>query len=246
MAIDFNLSSLLGTSLSGESPWWQYILGGAGWTIALMVSAFLTALAIGLLIGTLRTLPHKGLRYFAEAWIEFFRNIPLLVQMFIWYYVLPELIPFYKTWITSVDPIYAQFFSAYICLAFFTSSRIAEQVRAGIQSLPKGLKSAACALGLHETQTYRYVILPMAFRRILPPLTSEATSLVKNTAVALTIGLPELTMRANDMGENTFAYFAAYCWATLLYVVIALSVTKIMGFIEKKSRIPGFLSNSAP
>ena len=108
----------------------------------------------------------------------------------------------------SVDPVYSQVQTAFICMGFFTSSRVAEQVRAGIASVPKGLPNAAKALGFTTVQTYAYVILPLAMRLIVPPLTSEAMNLVKNTAVALTIGLPELTMRANEMGENTFQFFA--------------------------------------
>ena len=121
------------------------------------------------------------------------------------------------------------------------SSRVAEQVRAGIASVPKGLPNAAKALGFTPVQTYAYVILPLAMRLIVPPLTSEAMNLVKNTAVALTIGLPELTMRANEMGENTFQFFAAYIWATIIYIVIALVVNNVMRVVEKKSAVPGLI-----
>ena len=133
-------------------------------------------------------------------------------------------------------------YSAFICLGFFTSSRVAEQVRAGITSIPSGLPNAAKALGFTAIERYRYVILPMAFRLVIPPLTSEAMNLIKNTAVALTIGLPELTMRANEMGENTFQFFAAYMWATILYIVIALCVNRIMAWVEARSAIPGFIA----
>ena len=155
--------------------------------------------------------------------------------------MVPEIIPAYKDWIISVDPIYCQFLSAFLCLGLFTSSRVAEQVRAGITSLPRGLSNAAKALGLTGFQRYRYVILPMAFRIVLPPLTSESMNLVKNTAVAITIGLPELTMRANEMGEDTFQFFAAYVWATVLYIIIALSVNFLMTWVERRSAIPGFI-----
>ena len=115
------------------------------------------------------------------------------------------------------------------------------QVRSGISSLPKGLGNAGKALGLTSIQRYRYVILPMAFRIVLPPITSEAMNLIKNTAVAITIGLPELTMRANEMGEDTFQFFAAYVWATIIYVVIALAVNRLLAWIERRSSIPGFV-----
>lgn len=245
MAINLDFNPLLEPGLFSDAPWWIYLLGGAGWTIALAVSSFILALALGLIIGTLRTLQTTWIRLVAEAWIELFRNIPLIVQIFIWYFVVPELIPAYKTWMIAADPITAQFLSAFFCLGLFTSSRIAEQVRAGIESIPKGLPAAARALGLTTAQTYRYVLLPMAVRIIFPPLTSESMNLVKNTAVAITIGLPELTMRANEMGENTFAFFAAYCWATLLYVAISLLVGRLMDTAEKHFAVPGFITRKS-
>lgn len=241
MALNFNLDSLFEPALLADEPWWAYLLGGAGWTIALMLSSFALALVMGIIVGTLRTAQRKWVSALCEAWIELFRNIPLIVQIFVWFFVIPEFIPWYKEWMNSVDPVYSQFLTAFICMGFFTSSRIAEQVRAGIASVPKGLPNAAKALGFTPVQTYGYVILPLAMRLIVPPLTSEAMNLVKNTAVALTIGLPELTMRANEMGENTFQFFAAYIWATLTYIVIALAVNYIMRIVETKSAVPGLI-----
>lgn len=242
MALNMSMEALLETSILSDDPWWLYIVQGAGWTIGLAVSSFFLALAIGSIIGTLRTSGNRPVRFFCEAWIELFRNIPLIVQIFLWYYVVPELIPAYKNWVISAAPEMSQFLSAFFCLGLFTSSRIAEQVRAGITSIPTGLPNAAKALGFTTFEQYRYVILPMAFRLILPPLTSESMNLIKNTAVALTIGLPELTMRANEMGENTFAFFAAYLWATILYIIIAISVNRLMRWVEVHSAIPGYIA----
>ncbi|MFU0841969.1 MAG: His/Glu/Gln/Arg/opine family amino ABC transporter, permease, 3-TM region [Burkholderia sp.] len=243
MALNMSLDTLFETSLMSDDPWWEYVLFGAGWTLTLTVCAFALALVMGTIVGTLRTTENKVVRGFCEAWIELFRNIPLIVQMFIWYYVVPELVPFYKQWVISHPPIYSQFLSAFICLGFFTSSRIAEQVRSGITSLPPGLPNAAKALGFTGVDRYRYVILPIAFRLVLPPLTSEAMNLIKNTAVSMTIGMPELTMRANEMGEDTFQFFAAYVWATALYVIISLTANRIMAWIESRSKIPGFIAS---
>ena len=243
MALNFSLDSLLEQSLLSDDPWWRYVLDGAGWTIALAVSAFVLALLIGTLVGTLRTAKNPVLRFVCEAWIDLFRNIPLIVQIFLWYYVVPEFIPAYKDWLIAVDPSIGQFVTAFLCMGLFTSSRIAEQVRAGIESIPKGLPNAARALGFTTPQAYIQVVLPMAMRLIVPPLTSEAMNLVKNTAVAMTIGLPELTMRANEMGENTFTFFAAYLWATILYIAIALVVNRLMAWVEARSVIPGFIAS---
>ena len=147
MALNFSLDALFEPALLADDPWWVYLLGGAGWTIALMLASFALALALGIVVGTLRTSQHKFLSMICEVWIELFRNIPLIVQIFMWYFVIPEFIPWYKDWMNTVDPVYAQFMTAFICLGFFTSSRIAEQVRAGISSVPCGLPNAAKALG---------------------------------------------------------------------------------------------------
>lgn len=242
MALNISLNTLWETSLLSDDPWWLYLVHGAGWTVSLAVSSFLLALTLGTIVGTLRTVDNRWIRGICEAWIELFRNIPLIVQIFIWYFVVPELIPPYKEWIINTSPENSQFLSAFICLGFFTSSRIAEQVRAGISSIPSGLPNAAKALGFNTIERYRYVILPMAYRLVLPPLTSEAMNLIKNTAVAMTIGLPELTMRANEMGESTFQFFAAYVWATILYILIALIVNRLMAWIETRCAIPGFIA----
>ena len=150
-----------------------------------------------------------------NAWVELFRNIPLLVQMFLWYFVIPEFIPPLKRWMIETEPAYAQFLAAVLCLGLFTSARIAEQVRAGIQSLSRGQRNAGLAVGLTQVQVYRYVLLPMAFRIIIPPLTSETMNLIKNSSIALTIGLAELTFRSREMGEYTFNFFEAFTAATL-------------------------------
>lgn len=242
MALNISLNTLWETSLLSDDPWWLYLVHGAGWTVSLAVSSFLLALTLGTIVGTLRPVDNRWIRRICEAWIELFRNIPLIVQIFIWYFVVPELIPPYKEWIINTSPENSQFLSAFICLGFFTSSRIAEQVRAGISSIPSGLPNAAKALGFNTIERYRYVILPMAYRLVLPPLTSEAMNLIKNTAVAMTIGLPELTMRANEMGESTFQFFAAYIWATILYILISLIVNRLMAWIETRCTIPGFIA----
>lgn len=118
MALNFSLDSLMEQSLLSDDPWWRYILDGAGWTVGLAVSAFLLALVLGIIVGTLRTSPIKIVRGACEAWIELFRNIPLIVQIFIWYFVVPEIIPWYKDWMIEADPAIAQFMTAFICMGF--------------------------------------------------------------------------------------------------------------------------------
>jgi glutamate/aspartate transport system permease protein len=189
-------------------------------------------------MGTLRTLPsssalNKFLIWLSTSWVELFRNIPILVQVFIWYHVIPafflplKALPSY--WLVS------------IALGFFTSARIAEQVRAGIQALPSGQTAAATALGLTTTQSYRYVILPMALRIMIPPLTSESMNLVKNSSVAFAVSVPELTLFAMQAQEETSKGVEIYLAVTLLYALSAFAVNRIMNQIEKRTRVPGFI-----
>src|SRR5260370_20856745 len=131
---------------------------------------------------------------------------------------------------------------AVLCLGIFPSVRVAEQVKAGIQSLPRGQRFAGTASGLTETQTYRYVILPQAFRIILPPLTSEFMNIIKNSSVALTIGLLELTGRARAMQEFSINVFESFSAATLIYLLTNLVVVLGMRVLERKVRVPGLIA----
>ena len=164
------------------------------------------------------------------------------MQFFLWYFVVPGLIPAVKVWVTTLDPTHHQVVTAIVCLGFFTSARIAEQVRSGIQSLARGQRNAAYAVGLTPLQAYRHVLLPMAYRLIIPPLTSEVMNLIKNTAVAYSIGLTELFFRTREMGEMTFRYFEAFAAATLVYVVIALAANRLMAWIERRVAVPGYIA----
>jgi len=217
------------------------LLSGLYWTLATALLAWIMALVLGAVIGTLRTLPNRLVVRLANAYVELFRNIPLLVQMFLWFFVMPELVPAsLGNWLKQLPN--APFVTAVLSLGFFTSARVAVQVSAGIGSLPRGQKMAGTALGLTLFQTYRYVLLPMAFRIIIPPLTSEFLNVIKNSAVALTIGLMELTARARSMQEFSFQVFEAFTAATIIYVLVNVVVVNLMRFIERKVAVPGFIS----
>jgi glutamate/aspartate transport system permease protein len=217
---------------------------GLGWTLATAFFAWILAFTLGSLVGVVRTTDNRWLTRAGNAYVELFRNIPLIVQFFIWYFVVPGLILPVKVWVTTLDPTEHQFVTAIVCLGLFTSARIAEQVRSGIQSLPGGQRNAGYALGLTQPQTYRHVLLPMAYRIIIPPLTSELMNLIKNTAVAYSIGLTELFFRTREMGEMTFRYFEAFTAATLIYVVIALAANRLMAWIERRVAVPGYIGGA--
>ncbi len=242
MGFSLDWSVFLQELPEGGVYYWQMILSGLWWTLGVAACAWLIAMFFGSVIGTIRTTDIRALVIFGHCWVELFRNIPLLVQMFLWYFVLPEVIPPLKRWVVAADPAQAQFLSATLCLGLFTSARIAEQVRAGIQSLPRGQRYAAQALGLTAPQMYRHVLLPMAYRIIIPPLTSETMNLIKNTSIALTIGLAELTFRTREMGEYTFRFFEAFTAATLIYIALAMTANRVMALIERRTAVPGFIA----
>jgi glutamate/aspartate transport system permease protein len=240
-AVDHCFSALLGLGQNADPSYLDWLIKAWAWTLAVAGLGLTIALILGALMGTLRTLPDTGslsrsLVRLSTAWVELFRNIPILVQVFLWYHVIPAFILPLKAlpsyWLVS------------IALGFFTSARIAEQVRAGIQALPSGQRMAATALGLTTFQSYRYVILPMALRIVIPPLTSESMNLIKNSSVAFAVSVPELTLFAMQAQEETSHGVEIYLAVTLLYALSAFAVNRVMTMIEKRIRIPGFSASS--
>jgi len=226
----------------GTGSYLHYLLAGLGWTLATALAAWAIALVIGSVIGTLRTTPIVPVVRLGNAYVEIFRNVPLIVQMFLWFFVMPELLPkAMGDWIKQVPPPWGSYIPAVLCLGIYTSVRIAEQVKSGINSLARGQRMAGTALGLTQAQAYRYVVLPQAFRIILPPLTSEFMNVIKNSSVALTIGLLELTGRARAMQEFSFKVFEAFAAATVIYLLTNLVVVLGMRTLEKKVRVPGLV-----
>jgi len=219
----------------GDVTYLDWMLSAWGWTVSVALLALLVALLFGTVVGILRTLP--GSRFWqslGNAWVELFRNIPLLVQIFIWYHVIPAFFPAMKALPGFVLVVFA--------LGFFTSARIAEQVRSGIMALPSGQRMAGMALGFTTFQCYRYVLLPMAFRIIIPPLTSETMNVFKNSSVAFAVSVAELTLFAMQAQEETARGIEIYLAVTALYVLSALANNRIMAFIEKRVRVPGMVT----
>jgi glutamate/aspartate transport system permease protein len=240
------MSLLFETTPDGAGRYIDWILSGLGWTLSLALGAWTIALIVGTLVGVARTLPSGIWPRLGRVYVETFRNIPLLVQMFFWYFVLPELLPVrIGLAIKQMDPPWGSFVPALICLGLFTAARIAEQVRAGIQALPTGQRAAASALGFSSSGMYRLILLPQAFRIILPTLTNEFMTIFKNTSVALTIGLVELTATAREINENTFRTFEAFGVVTIVYLVISLIAWQLMYRIERAVQLPSLASGSA-
>nr|WP_207184606.1 amino acid ABC transporter permease [Rubrivivax gelatinosus] len=217
----------------GDITYLNWLMSAWGWTLSVSALALVVALVFGSLMGILRTTPDRRLVWFGNAWTELFRNIPLLVQIFLWYHVLPSLFKPLQAFPSFVLVVFA--------LGFFTSARISEQVRAGIQSLPRGQRYAGLAMGLTLPQTYRYVLLPMAFRIIVPPLTSEAMNIIKNSSVAFAVSIAELTMFALQAGEETSRNIEMYLAVTVLYFFSAFAINRVALFIENRVRVPGMI-----
>jgi glutamate/aspartate transport system permease protein len=215
----------------GDVTYLDWMLSAWGWTLSVALLALLVALLVGTLMGILRTTPSKALVLLGNAWTELFRNIPLLVQIFLWYHVLPALIPPLK----SVP----SFALVVLGLGLFTSARIAEQVKAGIQSLPRGQRYAGLAMGFTLPQTYRYVLLPMALRIVIPPLTSESMNIIKNSSVAFAVSIAELTQFAMQAQEETSRGIEIYLAVTALYFVSAFAINRLAKFVEGRLQVPG-------
>ena len=217
----------------GGRTYLEWLMSAWGWTLSVAVMSLVVALVAGSLIGILRTTPNKWFVGFGNAWTELFRNIPLLVQIFLWYHVIPSIFLSLRSLPSIILVVFA--------LGFFTSARISEQVKAGIQALPKGQRYAGLAMGLTLPQTYRYVLLPMAFRIVIPPLTSESMNIIKNSSVAFAVSIAELTMFAMQAQEETSRGIEIYLAVTLLYFVSAFVINRIALFIENRVQVPGMI-----
>ncbi|EKT59481.1 amino acid ABC transporter permease [Providencia sneebia] len=241
MSIDWNWGIFLQEAPFGNTTYLGWLISGFEVTIALSICAWIIAFLVGSFFGILRTVPNRYLSMLGTIYVELFRNVPLIVQFFTWYLVIPELLPrsigdWFKM---DLAPNYQFFISSTLCLGLFTAARVTEQVRAAIQSLPRGQKNAALAMGLTLPQTYRYVLLPNAYRVILPPMTSEMLNLVKNSAIASTIGLVDMAAQAGKLLDYSAHAWESFTAITLAYVGINLVIMALMSILERKVRLPG-------
>ena len=217
----------------GGRTYLEWLMSAWGWTLSVAILSLIVALVVGSIMGILRTTPNKWLVMIGECWTELFRNIPLLVQIFLWYHVIPSIFLVLRGVPSLILVVFA--------LGFFTSARISEQVKAGIQALPKGQRYAGLAMGLTLPQTYRYVLMPMAFRIVIPPLTSESMNIVKNSSVAFAVSIAEMTMFAMQAQEETSRGIEIYLAVTALYFISAFAINRVALMIEHKVQVPGMI-----
>jgi glutamate/aspartate transport system permease protein len=239
-AFDFNV--FLQPSPEGAINNLTYLLIGLGWSLLLALASWVVAFVVGSIVGMMRTLPGRVLPSIGACYVELFRNVPLLVQLFVWFFVIPDLTPVLGDWFKQqLPPVWQEFASGTACLGLFTAARIAEQVRSGIGALGPGQLGAGLALGLRRRQVYVLVLLPVAYRILIPTLTSEFLNLIKNTAVVSTIGYVELAQRSATMADMTSRIYEAFTAATLLYAALNLVVMLAARILERSTALPGFL-----
>ena len=237
MKYSFNWSVLW----SGQSGHW--LLQGLLTTLEISVLAWVLALILGIVSGALRTVPFKVLRVVGTFYVEFFRNVPLLVWMFFWYFGVPPLLPrVVQDWLFNHG---AEFWAGMFALGVYHGARFSEVIRSGIQSIPRTQLEASMAIGLTVPQAYRLVILPIALRLIVPPLTNDTLNLLKNSSVALTISVAELTFQTRQVETYTAKAIEALTAGTLIYLVLCVSIAAIMGWVERRVAIPGLIARTS-
>ena len=223
---------------SGQSANW--LLQGLITTLELSILAWVLAVLLGILSGALRTVAFRPLRMIAVFYVEFFRNVPLLVWMFFWYFGVPPLLPRpVQDWLFNHG---AEFWAAVIALGVYTGARMSEVIRAGILAIPRTQFEASQAIGLTVGQAYRIIILPIALRLIVPPMTNESLNLLKNSSVALTISVAELTFQTRQVETYTAKAIEALTAGTLIYLVLCLGIATIMSRLERRFAIPGLIA----
>lgn len=225
-----------------ESPHGAWILDGLLTTLRVSALSWVFAVLLGILFGAMRTVPYRPLRVIATAYVEFFRNVPLLVWLFFWYFGAPEVFPEpIRQWFIHHG---MEFWSAVAGISVYHGARMSEVIRAGIQSIPKTQLEAGISSGLSVSQTYRLIIIPIALRLIVPPATNESLNLLKNSSLAMTIGVAELTFATRQIETYTAKAFEAFSAGTLIYLVLCLSIAFIMNRVERKFAIPGLIARA--
>ena len=231
-------------SVLWREPYGRWMLQGIWVTIQLGLISWVIALGLGTVVGTLQITPWRVLRAIGTLYVEIFRNIPFMVQLFFWYFAGPPIAGFVfgqqvEHWLNTMP--HVQFYTAIFALGIYTASRIGEHIRSGFSSISRDQYHAALSTGLTRVQMYRYVIIPYAFRIIIPPLSTEFLTIFKNSAIAMTIGVLEATGMSYQINAYTFHGLEATTGASLVYLAIGLSVIKFMGWVESKYKIRGLI-----
>ncbi|HEX2965066.1 MAG TPA: amino acid ABC transporter permease [Syntrophorhabdaceae bacterium] len=214
----------------------EWLLIGIKTTFEISFVSIVLSFLLGLLIAVMRMSNARPVRWFAQGYLEFFRNTPLLVQIFFWYFgsykILPTVV---NDWLNTMN---IEFAAAVIALTIYTSAFIAEDIRSGVRAIPKEQMEAARSSGFSYLRSMRYIILPQAVRLTIPPLINQFLNLTKNSSLAMTIGVVELTYQARQIESYTFRGFEAFTAATLVYVVFSFIITGLVTLYSRKVLTP--------
>ena len=213
-------------SIVTSGKYFEWLVSGLMQTLQISMVGIVFSFIIGLLIAVMRMSHSRPVRWFAHAYLEFFRNTPLLVQIFFWYFgsykILPTVV---NDWLNSNN---FEFAAAVIALTIYTSAFIAEDIRSGVLSIPKEQLEAARSAGFSYLRSMQYIILPQAVRITVPPLVNQFLNLAKNSSLAMTIGVAELTYQARQVESYSFKGFEAFTAATLVYLVLSIVITALV------------------
>jgi glutamate/aspartate transport system permease protein len=222
----------------------DWLLAGLQTTVILALASSVIALFLGLAMGILRCAPNRWLSSIGAVYVAFFRNVPVIVQLFAWYFVVPEILPTsIGTWIKQLPSMTQMMVLSTMCLGLYMAARVCEHIRAALGALPRGQLLAATALGLTRSQGYRYVLMPVALRVAIPPLTSELINVFKNSAVVSTIGLLDLSAQSQQLAEYTAQPYESFLAGTLVYIVINLIVMIVMHRVERRVQLHGYIGS---
>jgi polar amino acid transport system permease protein len=219
-----------------SGQYFEWLVSGVRITLELSAVSIALSFIIGLLIAVMRMSQVKPILWFSHAYLEFFRNTPLLIQIFFWYFGSYKILPKgLNDWLNTGN---FEFTAAVIALTIYTSAFIAEDIRSGVRSIPKEQMEAARSAGFSYLRSMQYIILPQAVRITIPPLINQFLNLMKNSSLAMTIGVAELTYQARQVESYTFKGFEAFTAATLVYVAISVIITGLVTLYSKKVLSP--------
>jgi len=219
-------------SIITSGKYFDWLVSGLLTTLKLSALSIVLAFLLGLVIAVMRMSDNKPVRWVAHAYLEFFRNTPLLVQIFFWYFGSYKILPMViNDWLNNVG---FEFAAAAIALTIYTSAFIAEDIRSGVLSIPKEQMEAARSAGFSYLRSMQYIILPQAIRITIPPLVNQFLNLVKNSSLAMTIGVMEMTYQARQVESYTFKGFEAFTAATAVYLALSIIITSLVNLYNEK------------
>jgi len=219
-------------SIVTSGKYFEWLVSGLKLTLELSAISIVLAFLLGLFIAVLRMSHIKPIRFLASAYLEFFRNTPLLVQIFFWYFGSYKILPTaVNDWLNTTN---FEFAAAVVALTIYTSAFIAEDLRSGILSIPKEQMEASRSAGFSFLRSMQYIIMPQAIRITVPPLVNQFLNLAKNSSLAMTIGVAELTYQARQVESYSFKGFEAFTAATLVYLVISVSITSLVHLYDRR------------